>query len=348
MAIGPADATRPAIGVTIGDATGIGPEVLARALLQTRLTERVDVRLFVAETVAPWLRQQWLQLGLAAGQSAHDGLTWVEVGVPPGQRRGVAVVAGQPDVTSRGEAFVALEALTAAAVRGELAAVVTGPVPKGIFDHLQPRPPGQTEYLAAQLGAPRFAMMLAGPRLRVVPVTTHVPLQQVPSLLTIGRIVETTLAADDALRRWMDIASPRLAVCGLNPHAGEDGRLGDEEGRIIAPAVAELQRQGVRASGPVVADSVFHHALQGRYDAVICMYHDQALGPLKTVHFHDAVNLTCGLPVPRLSPDHGTAYDIAGQGIADPTSMAEALRRAEHMARRTASRGRKPHPHTLT
>jgi 4-hydroxythreonine-4-phosphate dehydrogenase len=267
---------------------------------------------------------------------ADAGLQWVEVAVPRDQRRTAGVVAGQTDAASRTEAFLALQALANAAERRELAAMVTGPVPKGIFDHLDPRPPGQTEYLANRLGAARFAMMLAGPQLRVVPVTTHVPLRQVPALLSVDRIVQTTLAADEALRRWLDIATPRLAICGLNPHAGEEGRLGDEESRIIAPAVAELQRLGVRAIGPVVADSVFHHALQGQFDAVICMYHDQALAPLKTVHFHDAVNLTCGLPIPRLSPDHGTAYDIAGRGIADPTSMVQALLRAEQFALRSA------------
>jgi 4-hydroxythreonine-4-phosphate dehydrogenase len=212
--------------------------------------------------------------------------------------------------------------------------MVTGPAPKGIFDHLAPRPPGQTEFIAERLGVERFAMMLAGPRLRVVPVTTHVPLRQVASLLSVQGIVDCSLAAAEALRDWLDLPSPRLAVCGLNPHAGEDGRVGDEEIRIIAPAVAQLRALGVLAEGPLVADTVFHRAMTGRFDAVICMYHDQALGPLKTVHFHDAVNLTCGLPVPRISPDHGTAYDIAGKGVADPTSMVHALTRAERMAQR--------------
>jgi 4-hydroxythreonine-4-phosphate dehydrogenase len=230
------------------------------------------------------------------------------------------------------QAFLALEAMAYAGSRGELDAMVTGPVPKGIFDHLEPRPPGQTEFLAQVLRAPRFAMMLAGPRLRVVPVTTHVPLRDVARLLTTEGIVNCGLAADDALRRWLDIREPRLAVCGLNPHAGEGGRLGDEEARIIAPAVQELRALGLEVDGPVVADTVFHRAITGRYDAVLCMYHDQALGPLKTVHFHDACNLTCGLPVPRISPDHGTAYDIAGKGVADAASMIQAFLRAEAIA----------------
>ncbi|MBI5611382.1 MAG: 4-hydroxythreonine-4-phosphate dehydrogenase PdxA, partial [Deltaproteobacteria bacterium] len=224
----------------------------------------------------------------------------------------------------------------------EIDAMVTGPVPKSIFDHLTPRPPGQTEFLANRLGAKRFAMMLAGPRLRVVPVTTHIGLKDVAAALSTQRIVDCALAAVDALTRWMELSAPRLAICALNPHAGEGGRLGDEEERIIVPAVEMLRDAGVHAEGPHVADTVFYRAMNGRFDAVLCMYHDQALGPLKTVHFHDAVNLTCGLPIPRLSPDHGTAYDIAGRGTADPTSMVQALARAERMASRAAHLHNRP------
>jgi 4-hydroxythreonine-4-phosphate dehydrogenase len=244
---------------------------------------------------------------------------------------------GRSTILSREQAFRALAALADDAAEHGVHVIVTGPVPKGIFDHMQPRPPGQTEFLAERLKAPRFAMMLAGPRLRVVPVTTHVALRDVAGLLSVERIVNCGLAAADALTHWMGIATPRLAVCGLNPHAGEGGRLGDEESRIIAPAVAELLRLGVDTEGPLVADTVFYRAMAGRYDAVLCMYHDQALGPLKTVHFHDAYNLTCGLPVPRISADHGTAYDIAGKGIADPASMVQTLVRAERMAALTWS-----------
>lgn len=182
-------------------------------------------------------------------------------------------------------------------------------------------------------------MMLAGPRLRVVPVTTHIALRDVAKLLTTEDIVRCGLAAVDGLVRWLDIASPRLAVCGLNPHVYEGGRLGDEEERIIVPAIQQLRAMGIDIDGPMVADSVFYRAMTGRFDAVLCMYHDQALGPLKTVHFQDGYNLTCGLPVPRISPDHGTAYDIAGKGIADPGSMVQALQRAERMAALTWNTG---------
>lgn len=331
----------PRIGLTLGDPAGIGPEVLVQALLQTDLHRRVEARLYVAEELLPWVTAICQRYGLLQPHVAAPGalgLHLVPVASDPQVDAAGAPAQvlhpGTSTAQSRAQAFRAVAAMADEALAGRLDAMITGPAPKGIFDHLQPRPPGQTEFIAWRLGVKRFAMMLAGPRLRVVPVTTHVPLRDVASLLTTEKIVDCSLAATEALRGWLDLASPRLAVCGLNPHAGEEGRLGDEEDRIIAPAVAILRERGLQVEGPVVADSVFHRAMMGRYDAVICMYHDQALGPLKTVHFHDAVNLTCGLPVPRLSPDHGTAYDIAGKGIADPTSMVHVLGRAERMAHR--------------
>lgn len=318
------------LGATTGDAAGIGPEVLLRALASTGLAARAQVQVFAAQALCPWLRAEVERAGLPmADAAAGPGVALRPV---PGGAADLPPLPGQSTTASRAQAFVALDALAAAALRGEVDVLVTGPSPKGIFDHLQPRPPGQTEFLADRMRAPRFAMMLAGPRLRVVPVTTHVPLRAVPDLLTVARIVDCGRAAAEALTLWLGVPAPRLAVTGLNPHAGEGGRLGDEEARIIAPAVGQLRALGIDAEGPVVADTVFHRALSGRYDAVLCMYHDQALGPLKTVHFHDGFNLTCGLPVPRISPDHGTAYDIAGQGIADPASMVQTLLQAERMA----------------
>jgi 4-hydroxythreonine-4-phosphate dehydrogenase len=329
----------PRIGVTLGDAAGIGPEVMLQALVHTNLQARNCVTVYVAAELEPWLRTACDRFGLLDEEPVARGPGLHLRAVPSAEPvHGESVPQpGKSTLESRAQAFRALVELADAAVAGNLDVMVTGPVPKGIFDHLTPRPPGQTEFLAGRLQAPRFAMMLAGPRLRVVPVTTHVPLRDVAGLLTTERIVNSGLAATDALVRWLGIASPRLAVCGLNPHAGEGGRLGDEEARIITPAVAELARQGIDVEGPLVADSVFYRAMTGRYDAVLCMYHDQALGPLKTVHFHDAYNLTCGLPVPRISADHGTAYDIAGKGIADPASMVQTLLRAERMAALTWS-----------
>lgn len=322
------------IGLTLGDPAGIGPELLGPALLSTPGADQALWTLYLPASLHDWWREQAAHQGLqlvdAAAWAPQPGaLGVVRVDVPFAAR---SPLAGQPDRQGSQEAFAALDAMAKAAHAGQLDAIVTGPVPKGIFDHLQPRPPGQTEFLAGQLGAQRFAMMLAGPQLRVVPITTHIPLRQVADALTVEGIVSCGLAAHDALLCWYGLVAPRLAVCGLNPHAGEGGRCGDEEARIIAPAVEQLQQQGVDATGPVVADTVFAEAMAGRWDAVLCMYHDQALGPLKTVHFHDGINLTCGLPVPRVSPDHGTAYGIAGRGLAKPDSTRAALTHALRFA----------------
>ena len=323
------------IGLTLGDPAGIGPELLGPALHTTPGAAEARWTLFLPTSLEAWWRaqaaEQKLTLAEVGDSDAAPGALFVQpVAVPFGPRQPLP---GQPDAQGSAEAFAALDAMATAATAGLLDAMVTGPVPKGIFDHLQPRPPGQTEFLAGRLGAERFAMMLAGPRLRVVPVTTHIPLRQVPDALSVEGIVSCGQAADHALRHWYGLPAPRLAVCGLNPHAGEGGRCGDEEARIIAPAVAALRALGVDASGPVVADTVFAEAMDGRWDAVVCMYHDQALGPLKTVHFHDGINLTCGLPVPRVSPDHGTAYGIAGQRVARPDSTRAAMAHALRFAR---------------
>ncbi len=292
-----------------------------RALATSGVEDRCDVWVFAAAELAAWTART------LAGRRVDVVAVGSAMAAPD-------PVPGQPGAEGLRQSFVALEAMATAAVAGQLHAMVTGPVPKGIFGHLQPRPPGQTEYLAARLGVRRFAMMLAGPRLRVVPVTTHVPLRAVPDLLTSDGIVDCGLATAHALQHWLGVTQPRLLVCGLNPHAGEGGTLGDEEARIIAPAIERLRAAGIDAKGPAVADTAFYFALQGDADAVLCMYHDQALGPLKTVHFADGFNLTCGLPVARVSPDHGTAYGLAGSGRADPSSFAQALLLAERIAHR--------------
>ncbi len=304
------------VGFTLGDPSGVGPEVMRAAAWAT--DPDVALRAFVpAPLVETW----------TASWPAHVTVQAVPAPAAP-------VTPGTPSLAANAMALAALSAMVDAAVEGALHAMVTGPVAKGIFDGMTPQPPGQTEYVARRLGARQFAMMLAGPRLRVVPVTTHLPLRAVADALTTDAIVGATRAACGDLQRWLGIAAPRVAVCGLNPHAGEGGRLGDEEGRVIAPAVSELQQGwSIDAHGPLPADVVFHQALEGRWDLVVCMYHDQALGPLKTVHFYDGWNQTCGLSVPRLSPDHGTAWDIAGKGVADTRSAVAALSLACRIAR---------------
>jgi 4-hydroxythreonine-4-phosphate dehydrogenase len=222
-----------------------------------------------------------------------------------------------------------LEAAVAAARAGEIDALVTAPISKAGAQAAGFAFPGHTEFLAARFGVPRVVMMLAGPHLRVALVTTHLALADVPGALTQEGIAETIRITHESLRRDFGIAKPRIAVAGLNPHAGEGGAFGREEIEIIAPAVAKTG-----ASGPHVPDAVFRQAAEGRFDAVVCMYHDQGLIPLKLLDFEDAVNVTLGLPLVRTSPDHGVAYDIAGTGKARPNSMRRALELAAELTQK--------------
>ncbi len=221
---------------------------------------------------------------------------------------------------------------------GFAAAVVTNPINKKILYDAGFNHPGHTEFLgtlsAAWTGQPaRPVMMLASPALKAVPVTIHIPLRDVVGALSERLIVETGRIVADSLQRRFAISEPRLAVAGLNPHAGESGSIGDEDERIVRPAVAALQAEGIAARGPLSADTLFHAAARASYDAALCMYHDQALIPAKTLAFADGVNVTLGLAFVRTSPDHGTAFDIAGTGRADPASLAAALRLAAELRR---------------
>lgn len=284
---------RPVIGITLGDAAGIGPEV-ARA-------------------------------ALASGQ-LDPGFDYQIIGSCPG------AVPGRPDEASARAAISALEDSVQLLNSGEIAAVVTAPISK---DHLAGYGfdfPGQTEFYADRFGCRNFQMCLTGPHLTVGLVTIHEPLGSVPELLsTAGIVRHGILLADFCQRRGKP--APRIAVAGLNPHAGENGRMGREEITIIRPAVDALNLVAGPASfhGPLPPDTLFYQAARGQYDAVLCMYHDQGLIPLKLLDFDEAVNLTLGLPVVRTSPDHGTAFDIAGKGLASATSMTAAIRLAAEL-----------------
>jgi len=220
-----------------------------------------------------------------------------------------------------------------------VSAVVTGPVSKQQLYGIGFTHPGQTEFVAERCGvaSTNVAMMLAGPTLRTVPVTTHLPFAEVPSHLTSSLIEARGRAALRGLQRNFGVANPVLAVSGLNPHAGEGGALGREEVDIIIPAIEALRAEGWTVTGPHPADTMFHTAARARYDAALCMYHDQALIPLKALHFEDGVNITLGLPIVRTSPDHGTAFDIAGEDRADPRAMAAAIRVAAGCAAHRAA-----------
>jgi 4-hydroxythreonine-4-phosphate dehydrogenase len=309
---------KPPIAISLGDPAGIGPEVVVRALA---VRPELDVRVFGDPLVLARAAE------LAKVPRVSPEALRVVTTLRPED-----VTPGRPNDASGRAQLAYLEAATNAVLAGEARALVTAPISKEWIARAGFTFPGHTEYLAARAGVgDEFAMMLAGPRLRVVVATTHIALREVPTALTSTGIASSIALTAEALARQFRIARPRVAVAGLNPHAGEAGRFGDEERRLVEPALglarARLAKAGVAAdvSGPHVPDVVFRQAAGGSFDAVIALYHDQGLIPVKLLHFDEAVNVTLGLPFPRTSPDHGTAFDIAGEGKANPESFLAAL-----------------------
>ncbi len=244
----------------------------------------------------------------------------------------VTAVPGQPNERNAAAVTQAIEIAVSACLNGEAAAMVTAPIHKAVLNAAGFAFPGHTEFLAHLTGARRAVMMLASDKLRVVPLTIHLPVAKVPGAISKQAVFETGEIILTALKRDFGLLNPRLAVAGLNPHAGEEGVLGEEEDTVIAPAIAALKARGFNVRGPLSADTMFHEEARKSYDAALCMYHDQALIPIKSMSFWDGVNVTLGLPIVRTSPDHGTALDIAGQGKADPRSMIAAIQMAADMA----------------
>ncbi|MCF8033943.1 MAG: 4-hydroxythreonine-4-phosphate dehydrogenase PdxA [Desulfarculaceae bacterium] len=308
----------PRIAVTLGDPAGVGPEIVAQLChdLSTReLAELVVVG-----------QADLLAAGARACGLAPPVVEVVETGEP------AEIAPGQPSPASGRLAGAFVERALELVQAGEAAAMATAPISKEALQAAGYPDTGHTTLLARKTGTERPVMMLAGDKLKVVLVTIHKALREVPGLITRKAVLHTALVTDQAFREQFGVAVPRLAVCGLNPHAGEHGIFGDEEEKIIAPAVAELQAAGVDATGPLPPDTVFWRAVKGEFDAVVCMYHDQGLIPLKLLHFDDGVNVSLGLPIIRTSVDHGTAYDLAGTGQANPASMIAAVRMAARMA----------------
>jgi 4-hydroxythreonine-4-phosphate dehydrogenase len=307
------------LGITLGDPAGIGPEITVAAL--AGLAPALLARCIVYGDRAPLER------------AAHVlGVKLPEVEIR-GQGVGDHAVPGAPDERTGAAQVGYLEAAVAAAKRGEHAALVTAPISKtwarrGGFQFL-----GHTEMLAARLGATDVAMFFVGPKLKIALATVHRPLVEVVLELTTERVRTVTELLAAALARDFGLTAPRIGVVGLNPHAGEDGLLGDEDADIIAPALV-TPIGGATLSGPLVPDAAFRDLLYGRYDALVAMYHDQGLIPVKLIDFEESVNVTLGLPIIRTSPDHGTAYDIAGKGIARAVSMQRALALAFEMLER--------------
>jgi len=321
------------IALSMGDPAGVGPELAVAAWA-----------LAVAEGLPPFV-----VIGSYAVISAAGGRSGVPVTAVSSPDEALAVFAttlpvidighgdyrpGAPDDAGAALALASLTLATELTRHGATSALVTGPIAKSRLARVGFDYPGQTEFVAAACGvaADEAVMMLAGPSLRVVPITVHVALAQVPGLLTTGLIVNRADIAATALTRDFGIARPRLAVAGLNPHAGEDCRMGREDADVIAPAVARLRDAGIAATGPLPADTMFHAAARATYDVAICMYHDQALIPIKALDFDQGVNVTLGLPIVRTSPDHGTAFAIAGTGAARPGATIAAIRMAAQCA----------------
>lgn len=319
------------IAVSLGDPAGIGPEVIAKCW-----DSRDEFRLapFLAIGDPRSLEAVW-DGPIEVIDDPRQADSAFDVGLPLLQLNAAeADTPGHPSVAGAHCSLDSLELAVGLARSGSVSAVVTGPVAKEQLYAIGFQHPGQTEFVAERCGvaATNVAMMLAGPTLRTVPVTTHLPLSQVAGALTSALIESRARATLRGLQRNFGIPEPRLAVSGFNPHSGEGGQLGTEEQELIEPAIAALAAEGWRVSGPHPADTMFHAAARANYDAALCMYHDQALIPIKALHFEEAVNVTLGLPIVRTAPDHGTAFDIAGQDRADPRPMAAAMRMAAESA----------------
>ena len=324
---------RKPIALTMGEPAGIAGEIVVKAW---HSPDGGLVPPFVYLGDAAWLRAeahaQRSHVHVIEVQSAQEALDRFAEGIPvlpvPLAKRPHH---GEPSPSNASAVIASVSNAVELVQRGAAAAVVTNPIHKATLYAAGFSFPGHTEFLADLCKVPSPIMMLTVEGLRVVPVTVHLSLSEAIKSLTTEAIVRAGRTVHAALRRDMDISQPRLAVAALNPHAGEGGALGKEEQLIIAPAVAALRAEGIAADGPLPADTLFHPQARARHDAVLCMYHDQALIPLKTIDFHHGVNCTLGLPIVRTSPDHGTAFDIAGKGIANPSSLLAALRLAERM-----------------
>jgi 4-hydroxythreonine-4-phosphate dehydrogenase len=313
------------VGITMGDPCGVGPEIIVKALCDRELRSEIEPLVFGdAGVIEEVKRLTRLECDFEIVDHANFPVDMIAVGRPCSE----AGRASLEYVRSAVE-FV---------LDGRVDALVTAPISKEAIHLAGSRYPGHTEMLRELSGAEKVTMMFEGGRFRVVLVTIHVALSEVPSLITQESVLSTIEIAHASLRELCGISSPRIAVAGLNPHAGEGGAFGMEEIEFIRPAVMVARERGIEVEGPLPPDTLFYHALGGRWDAVVAMYHDQGLIPFKMVSFEEGVNVTLGLPFVRTSPDHGTAFDIAWKGIANPSSMSSAVRVAARFARTLKAR----------
>jgi 4-hydroxythreonine-4-phosphate dehydrogenase len=326
------------LALTIGEPAGIGPDL---TLAVWRRRAELDLPAFYLIGDIDFLGRRARALGLdvplAAVAPEKAGVAFARALPVVALDLAVTAAPGKPDASSAPAAIASIRRAVADVLTGRAAAIVTNPVAKNVLYRSGFAEPGHTEFLAKlaeeATGKPVHpVMMLWSAELAVVPVTIHLPLREVMSRLTAELVLETGRIVARDLTAWFGIARPRIAVAGLNPHAGEEGAMGAEDATIVAPAVKQLRAEGIDAIGPLPADTLFHEKARAGYDVALCMYHDQALIPIKTLAFERAVNVTLGLPFVRTSPDHGTAFDIAGSGKADPSSLVAALQLAARLA----------------
>jgi 4-hydroxythreonine-4-phosphate dehydrogenase len=323
--------------LTMGEPAGVSPEITAQAwtALRNDPSQKFcligDGALFEARARAAGFDVSFIRVERIADCAMVFGR-----GVPVLHRAlPAASIAGKLDTRNSGAVIAAIDEAVKLCVSGDASGMVTNPIQKETLYDVGFKHQGHTDYLASLVNLSGYeVMMLVGEGLRAVPVTVHIPLADVPKALTTEAIFTQGKVVSESLTKWFGIAQPRLAVTGLNPHAGENGAMGKEDQTVVAPAVAALKAAGINVFGPISADTAFHHDARATYDAILCMYHDQALIPVKTLDFHGGVNVTLGLPFIRTSPDHGTALGIAGKGVANPTSLIAAIRLASSMAAR--------------
>ena len=327
---------KPIIGITMGDPAGIGPEIIVKALADTEIRRRARFVVYglnellsyaadLAELDVFWWRDQHERISSDYPQSVvvadYDEISWLS----NNHLRSPSKNGGEASMQFVKDAL-------ADAQRGKIDALVTAPISKQSWHQAGFKYPGHTEFLKKTCRSKRAAMMFVGGPFRVVLATIHEGLFDVRHRFTIGAVFEPIDLVNDALKQWFAVENPKIAVAALNPHAGEDCQFGDEEKRIISPAILMAQEAGIDVVGPFPADTLFHDALSGKWDAIVAMYHDQGLIPIKMLSFDKAVNVTIGLPIIRTSPDHGTAFDIAGRNVANPNSMKAAIKVACDMA----------------
>ena len=314
------------LAITMGDPTGIGPEILVKAWQQFRAHPFVWLGDSAALDALNFHDYQIISSIQEAVNIFPNKLPIVPV------KLSQAIIFGQPNPAHSPAIIASIDQAIQMAANGEASAIVTLPIRKASFDEAGLNYPGHTEYLGIKTGNKNPLMMLANDELRVIPLTIHMALSKVPDAITKEKIIEISLIAHQALQKDFGIQNPRIAIAGLNPHAGEDGKFGDEEIHIIRPAIEALQAKGLKVTGPYPPDTMFAGHIRKTYDVAITMYHDQGLIPLKALSFDEGVNITLGLPIIRTSPDHGTAMDIAGKNIANPTSLICAIKMAHHIA----------------